>query len=253
MRRRLAEPDPGRRVESLHGPDATLGNDLEHGHRKKQVYRVESSDGSRSVVKPFAGEIRTRASIPTQGGQGAREVAAYRVNHLLGWDLVPPAGIADNAADLGPSAVMKFVESDEASLIADYRRVDRHRMAALDYIMGNTDRHAGNYRTVAEPGRNRPVAIDHSLTFPEYPDTQFGIRSDFISHYMNEDRVPGDDGKLHPDVLRDVRALHPDQLQAALGDLGLSDDAVRGAVDRLGEIQRDGKITGREWRPGIIV
>ncbi|WP_282777932.1 hypothetical protein [Nocardia sp. CC201C] len=61
------------------------------------------------------------------------------------------------------------------------------------------------------------------------------------------------DGSLHSDVLRDVRALHPDQLRSTLGDLGLSDDAIKGAVDRLVEIQQDGKITGREWRPGIIV
>ncbi|WP_306356075.1 MULTISPECIES: hypothetical protein [unclassified Nocardia] len=255
MRRGLSGPDPGRRVDSLHGPDATLGNDLERGQREKQVYRAESSDGSRYVVKPFTGEIRTRACIPAGGGaQGAREVATYRVDHLLGWDLVPPAGIADNAADFGPSAVMKFVESDEARSLEDYDIVDRHRMAVLDYITGNTDRHAGNYRTVVESDRIRPVAIDHSLTFPEYRDTEFGIRSDFISHYMN-DRGPDapSDGSLHSDVLRDVRALHPDQLRSNLGDLGLSDDAIKGAVDRLVEIQQDGKITGREWRPGIIV
>jgi hypothetical protein len=40
-----------------------------------------------------------------------------------------------------------------------------HRFAALDFLIGNTDRHAGNFmRVVAEEGR--AVAIDHGYAFP---------------------------------------------------------------------------------------
>lgn len=133
MRQRLASPDRGRHVDSLHGPNATQGNDLDRGARKKQVYRVESTDGRRSVLKPFTGEIRTRRCIPAApGAQGAREVAAYRLNHMFGWDVVPPAGIAENAAGLGPGVVMKFIESEEGLPMAHYSVADQHRMGVLD-------------------------------------------------------------------------------------------------------------------------
>ncbi|WP_330178762.1 hypothetical protein OHB26_19775 [Nocardia sp. NBC_01503] len=110
--------------------------------------------------------------------------------------------------------------------------------------MANTDRNASNYRTVVTNGRNRVVAIDHSLTFPEYRDAEFGIRSDFVRAQLDQ---PLDAG-----VLKDVRALHPDRLRAGLSDLGLSEGATEGAVARLLEIQNNGRITGLAWQPGRI-
>ncbi|WP_405484676.1 hypothetical protein [Nocardia sp. NBC_00511] len=250
MRRLFGPSGPEHRIVGQHDEMATAGSDLERGAVKKQVYRAESTDGARAraIVKPFTGEIRTRRAIfRTPGAQGAREVGMYRLSNMLGWDRVPPAALVEDAAGLGPSAVMKWVRSHDSLEVSKYDVADQHRMAVLDYIGGNSDRNPSNFRTVFEHGRPRPVAIDHSLTFPEYRDAEFGISSEFIGTHM------ATNAPLHADVLRDVRALHPDALRSGLRDLGMSADATEGAVARLREIQTNGRITGEAWHPGKFI
>lgn len=185
-----------------------------------------------------------RIGIPEGRGQlAAREVLTYRVDQMLGFGRVPPTAIVDGPEGYGRGSIMDFVPSRDGRSITKYDRLQRHQMAVLDYIIGNTDRHAGNYRTVMSPEGPQIVAIDHGLTFPERPDPHFGIRSDFVTAHLNQ--------ALHPDVLAAVKQLHPDQLRSAAEDFDLSTEAVEGAVARLQEIQMHGKITGENW-PGSI-
>lgn len=244
QRRRLVPPPPGQRPELPDPRMRTRQRGLDGQEVPKQVWRMGSTDGGQNVFKPFAGEIRVRLGIPEgRGQQAAREVLTYRVDQMLGFGRVPPTAVIDGPEGYGRGSIMNFVPSREARSITGYDRLYQQQMAVLDYIIGNTDRHAGNYRTVTNGGIRQIVAIDHGLTFPERPDPHFGIRSDFVKAHLNQ--------TLHPDVLAAVKQVHPDQLRSAAEDLGMSDQAIEGAVARLREIQTRGKITGENW-PGSI-
>ncbi|WP_459549736.1 protein kinase family protein [Nocardia sp. X0981] len=243
-RRRLVPPPPGQRPALPDPRMKTRQHGLDGREVPKQVWRMESTDGGHNVFKPFTGEIRMRIGIPEGGGQqAAREVLTYRVDQMLGFGRVPPTAVVDGPEGYGRGSIMDFVPSKDGRSITKYDKLQRHQMAVLDYIIGNTDRHAGNYRTVTSPDGPQIVAIDHGLTFPERPDPHFGIRSDFVTAQLNQ--------ALHPDVLDAVKQLHPDQLRSAASDFDLSPQAVEGAVARLQEIQMHGKITGEKW-PGSI-
>ena len=241
MRRRsLIGPPPGQRPSLADPRMNTHEKGLDGRFHEKQVWRMRSTDGRQNVFKPISGEFPARYGIPTNPGDLARrELAAYRVDSMLGFDLVPPAALIKGPKGYGDGVVMQFVESAPGRSYGHYHRADQQRMGVLDYIIGNTDRHVGNYRTLMVDGRPRPVAIDHAQSFPESPDGLYGIRSDFTKAHLNQ--------TLDRDVLQAVKSLHPDRLRAGLQDAGLSDKAVDGAVSRLQEIQRSGKITKENW------
>lgn len=244
QRRQLIAPPPGQRPDL---PDRNMtmhGTDLDGAHRQKQVWLMRSTDGGRNVFKPFSGEYRVRIGIPDNPGDLARrEVAAYRVDRMFGFGRVPPSAIVDGPKGYGRGSIMQFVESGPGRSITKYDRAQQQQMGVLDYVIGNTDRHAGNYRTVGHAGQREIVAIDHGQTFPEAPDPSYGIRSDFVKAHLNQ--------RLDQGVLDAVKAVHPDQLRSGLREVGLSEKAIDGAVARLQEIQMRGKITGEKW-PGDI-
>ncbi len=82
---------------------------------------------------------------------GNSEVAAYRLNNLLGFDIVPPTVYAEAEGKIGSS--QKFIdglktgyELEPGNLKLDSVTPEiKEQVLALDYIMGNTDRHSGNW------------------------------------------------------------------------------------------------------------
>lgn len=192
-------------------------------------------DESRFFYKPYRGEKHLRVGIPAEPGSLARrEVAAYRLDQLLGFNRVPPTALIDGPYGMG--SVQQWVRSTDGTEIVSYSKLQRQQMAVLDYVMANTDRHWDNYRT----GPNgEVVAIDHGLAFPESPDPKAGIRSDFVKSFQGD--------TLDDDVLRAVDAVDPKELRAALEDLQLSEKSIKGALARLEEIRTNRGITGEEW------
>ncbi|MCK2236844.1 phosphatidylinositol 4-kinase [Crossiella sp. S99.2] len=141
---------------------------------------------------------------------------------------------------LGDGSLQDFVDALPGRAAGDYPLVQQERLAVLDYIAGNTDRHRGNYLTDRD---GNLVAIDHRYSFPESPDPDYGIRSDFTAALF---QLP-----LSPEVLTQVRAIEPDALRAVLHRMGLSEDSVEGAAGRLVEVQAHGMINGEAW-PGRL-
>lgn len=231
-----------------------LGRSIGGGHSVYKPSYLETLLGTKSG-KPL------RYGIPRGGGHlAAREQAAFRVDEALRFGRIPPTAVTNGAYGPGsnqlwvystvsyPKAAQLSLPRHERpsaapklrKLNARYPRTQREQMAVLDYVIGNTDRHLNNYRTGPE---GDIVAIDHGLTFPESPDPRYGIRSDFVAEFHH---VP-----LGDEVMRHVRAVDVEQLRIGLLDSGLSEKAVRGALDRLGEIRDNGMITGEKW-PGEI-
>lgn len=231
-------PGAGRLEQDLINRQARRVDPMSQDGHVNETYLVEFPDGSRAVYKPISGEDASlRNSIPS-GTLGHREVAASRVNEDLGFDLVPTTGRWDGPD--GPGSLQRFSDGSTAGLPpGGYSRVDQERMAVLDYVTGNTDRHPGNYLTGPD---GRLVAIDHGYSFPE--NTTDKIRSDFVAQQLDQ--------PLSPEVMDQVRRADPAQIADRLRDAGLGDDAVNGALNRLNEVQTRGTITGENWGGPIV-
>ncbi|MGW1741076.1 hypothetical protein ACWCPQ_19965 [Nocardia sp. NPDC001965] len=208
-------------------------------HPTNQVHLMRADDGLLYIYRPISGEkLGRRWGIPPVPGEAAkREVAAFRLNELLGFRLVPPAALVDGPH--GPGSLQRFVpDTSDAMKPTDYPLVQQHQMAVLDYVLGNSDRGFTNFRTTRGGDL---VAFDHEMTLPESPAPLFGdLQASMYSHFLHSpdaERVP-----LHEDVMRAVGSVDPDRIRAAFADLGLGDDAVEGALTRLERVRSDGMV-----------
>ena len=131
------------------------------------TYVVQVSlDGTElpAVYKPERGE---RPLWDFDPGLYKRERAAYVLSEHLGWGLVPPTVVREDAP-AGVGSVQRYVEGDHRehyfSLYDD--RPDLHdtfrRMAVFDCIANNTDRKSGHV-LLGDDGH--VYGIDHGLCF----------------------------------------------------------------------------------------
>ncbi len=211
---------------------------------KSEVQKVRSDDGELNIYKPTRGERLdgVESYYAKMGAQTAREIAAYRLDEMLGFGRIPPTArtagmIGRDGTPSGPGMVQQFVESTQSLDLRWYPRVQRQQMAVLDYIMGAEDRHYGNFRTVTSGGQHNIVAVDHGRSFPS-TKSPFGvpILSDFVAEQI------GGKEPLDPSVLAAVKAVDPGKLTEALGDAGLDPSAIRGALARLAKLKELGDI-----------
>ena len=124
-----------------------------------------------AVYKPAAGESPLW-DFPT-GQLYRREVAAYRLSRLLGWNFVPPTVVRDGPH--GTGSLQLYVEHDPRSHFFEQREDSAllpqlHRITVFDYIANNADRKGGHCLLDAQ---GRIWGIDHGLCF----HTQFKLRT----------------------------------------------------------------------------
>lgn len=140
------------------------------------------------VYKPVSGE-QPLWDFP-DGNLAQREVAAYAVSEMLGWNIVPHTWLREGP--LGPGMVQLWQETDPAQDAVDLVRSGgmpevgwRHvfegldgqdrpvslihedspelrRMAVFDIVTNNADRKGGHVLELADGHRH---GIDHGLTF----------------------------------------------------------------------------------------
>src|SRR5579864_1116178 len=140
-------------------------------------YDVHLKGCGRFVFKPRSGEQALRSSI-TLGTQYRREAAAFRIDRALGFNLVPLTVVRDIDKEVGSAQSWVDIEGS----LYGYLKADQARLAVLDYILGNTDRHVFNWRTQTD---GRPSAIDNGLCLPL--DTSEPLRSRWIHQLRDED------------------------------------------------------------------
>jgi uncharacterized repeat protein (TIGR03843 family) len=126
-------------------------------------------EGGFAVYKPQVGEAPLW-DFPT-GTLYRREVAAYEVDRLLGWDLVPLTVVREDALH-GIGAVQRFVPHDPDrhyfSLVEEARDdlvSQLRRMVLFDLVIDNADRKGGH--VLLEGDRVR--LIDHGVSFHVEP------------------------------------------------------------------------------------
>jgi hypothetical protein len=223
---RIEHVDPPRRITEVPGPPGA------------SVFRAHLDDGTRAIYKP---------EVYTSSHQMHAEVAAYRVSELFGFGLVPTTTVAEDDGSLGPGSLQRFAENaSEGQPTYRYTALETQRMAVLDYLIGNLDRHMGNYLTGPD---GELIAIDHGLAFPEHAGN--AIMSDFVRDHLGALPDP-EVAQAIAEVARAVSEVAPAELRTVLLSTGLSPTAVDLAVARLVEIQEHGRITGEAWAGTFI-
>ncbi len=94
-----------------------------------------------------------------------REVAAFLLSELLGWNLVPPTVLRE--AEYGLGSVQLFIPHDPKIHYFNVRYSACHagflrRLALFDYIANNADRKSGH---CLEDSEHKLWAIDHGICF----------------------------------------------------------------------------------------
>ena len=133
--------------------NATFLMDVEHDGLRAQA-----------IYKPHRGE-RPLWDFPS--GLYQREVAAFLIADDLGWDVVPPTVVRDDAP-LDTGSLQLFMPSTfEEHYFTIHEHGDEHdddfrRICALDIVINNTDRKSGHC-LLGKDGRI--WAIDHGIAF----------------------------------------------------------------------------------------
>lgn len=215
--------------------DASLGFEASHVN---QTLEVRMPDGEPGYLKPMSGEdpgAAGRDNIP-DGSAWRREVASFELDRCLQLGVVPTTvPVIDD--QVGPASLQECAPLKGFPLDA-YAPGDIDRMAVLDYVCGNTDRHEDNYRSFDD---GRPAAIDNGYSFPMTDEV--AIRSPFVVERLDQ--------PISANVLDGVRAADLGDVADRLAEAGVEGDAIQGCIDRLREIQEAGRITGEAWKGGF--
>lgn len=184
------------------------------------TYIVTYQDGLKGVWKPNSIEI-ARA-----------EAGSSTLADVIGMsDLHPPAIMRyhkykDKHGDLdeGNGSVQKFEENAIISSKEHEKpfngREYAKRMAVLDYLIGNSDRHTGNFM-VAQPNKDKLIAIDHGYAFPGKAGNS--IRSAPFHHVKDD---------LIPDEFKILDAKVP-TVEKALVEIGMTEKQINAVVDNM--------------------
>lgn len=165
-------------------------------------------NGAKVVFKPQAEAHNGRVHANIPGGADAeREHAARLIANELGVE-VPMTEIRE-VPGYGKAIVQQFVSASTPGV----RGATMQEMALLDSVIGNEDRHSGNFLTL---GHDRYEPIDHGLAFPE----EWGH-----NHWGNFAAIEKRDGmpltKPQTDALTRLKAKKP-AVDRMLTDLGLA-------------------------------
>ncbi len=151
-------------IHLLEVGEFSLQGQFVHGSNYTFLGQVTSGDSSCKVVyKPSRGELPLW-DFP-ENSLAKREVAAYRVSELLGWDLVPPTVLRRRKLPYGSGSIQYHVEHDPNYHYFSFSEEDRKRLdrvVAFDLIINNADR-KGSHVMVSPDGHL--WCIDHGLCF----------------------------------------------------------------------------------------
>lgn len=243
---RLTAPLPElRRGEAyIADADAHVVRQKKLGGGVNGSFVVHLSNGAKGVWKPSAHEdMRPLRSCIEEDHQARREAAAYAVDRWLShYAGVPPTVYRDLGGEAG--ALMEFVPASASVTVREQAsralegpaHEDYRRMAIFDHIIGNLDRHSGNW-LVGEEGRLVP--IDHGLAFPLQNGDPGGHKFFFVKPFP-----------LRPDELSRLREFlsHRQEIRAELGAL-LAPEAVEALFERVEQMIEQG-ATNKDWRGG---
>ncbi len=185
------------------------------------------------VYKPRRGEAPLW-DFP-DGSLHRREVAAFVVCEVLGWDLVPTTVLREDGP-FGAGSIQRYVPHDpEVHYFALRDTADDHvarqlrAMVVFDLVVDNADRKGGHVLLEEDDDGTRHLrCIDHGVCF--HVDRHLRTVAWDFAH----EPLPGD---LRDDVVRLGEWLAADGLEALGGLLDLAEiDALAARIDEVAEM-----------------
>jgi uncharacterized repeat protein (TIGR03843 family) len=219
--------DVGDDDEGQDGGDGRDGDDVRDGGdgRDGDIGGAEGPPTRpvQAVYKPHRGE-QSLWDFPD--GLYRREVAAYRLSEALGWGIVPPTVVRQDAP-FGPGSVQLFVEADYEEHYFTLLEEGGHEgqlqvFCAFDVVANNADRKSGH---ILHTGDGRLWGIDHGLCF----HVQHKLRT--VVWDFAEEEVPA---WIVDDLDRLVSTGLPDDLAALLS--GAEAEALLERAARLAAV-----------------
>jgi len=127
------------------------------------LVQIEGDHGQiPAIYKPARGE-QPLWDFP-HGSLADREVAAYLVSQVLGWELVPPTVLREDAP-AGPGSLQLYIDVDPDRHYFTFSQEEKgrlHSTALFDIIINNADRKSGHI-LIGED--DHLWLIDHGLCF----------------------------------------------------------------------------------------
>lgn len=178
-----------------------------------------------------------------------REVLAYELDRVMGFDIVPPT-VGRHIDKLGYGSVMAWVQ---APLAVDWVKTRKyryrehpenhwlHRCAAFDFITGQIDRHAANWILDKD---YRVYAIDNGYSFVKDDDRSF-MKCNIGKYLVGK--------PVHPEVRNIVSRIDENKVWKTLQHRGFRNREAEGVMKRLAEMQRltVWGIMGGLWDPNL--
>lgn len=127
-------------------------------------FKFHMDNGKSYLYKPKSGEhVSSWRYVPPKTLY-KREKAAYIVNKILGFNMVPHVSIKKYEGDIG--SLQYWVEdcSPADATLKTYSAKDIWKAGLFDLIIGNCDRHSGNFLSKL----NKPILIDNGFAFPNH-------------------------------------------------------------------------------------
>ena len=196
-----------------------VADDVSEDVSEGAVDRETDRQSVKAIYKPYKGE-RPLWDFPA--GLYRREVAAYELAVLLGWEIIPRTVLREGPFGIG--SVQTFVDADFSehyfTMMESRPSVHHHfrRMATFDLIANNADRKGGHLLLRAED--DTVWGIDQGLCFNVEPKLRT-VLWDFAG-----EKIPK---HLRADVER-VASMQPGAL-GALDEL-LTDDEIATMLER---------------------
>lgn len=164
-----------------------------------------------AVYKPEVGEQPLWDFPP---GLHARERAAFLLSEHLGWHLVPPTTVRDDAP-FGTGSLQWYIDHDGTHYLQVLAaRVDLHdqfrRMAVFDLLVNNTDRKSGH---VLIDEHDHVWGIDHGLCFNINPKLRTVIW-DFAGEDIDGELVAAVEPLIDAVPHEIATLLHPGEVEA---------------------------------------
>ncbi|MBS1982787.1 MAG: hypothetical protein JST16_01330 [Bdellovibrionales bacterium] len=123
-----------------------------------ETYVVALDNGLHGVFKPDPEYWRKKCINNCFASNSQHEIAAYRMDNLLGTFVVPPTV---PRTIQGMKGSLQYFVKGAADPELNPKTTNESAMRLLDYIIFNRDRHLGNWLNF----EGRAVGIDHGLTF----------------------------------------------------------------------------------------